>query len=84
MGQVRDGNNLASLVLAETLLGLDSIFLGGESQKFLGSPLILQIWLMERLDIIAKQNVSNYGPNNFPNKAVLKTKCQTEKIGSNF
>ena len=74
VGQVRDGNNIASLVL-----GLDSIFLGGESQQFLGSPLTLQIWLMERLDMIATQNVSNYGPNNFPNRAVLKTKCQTEK-----
>ena len=29
--------------------------------------------------MIATQNVSNYGPNNFPNRAVLKTKCQTEK-----
>ena len=31
MGQVRDGDNPASLILVETLLGLDSIFLGGES-----------------------------------------------------
>ena len=79
MSQVRDSNNLASLVLAETLLGLDSVFLGEESQQFLGSPLTLRIWLTGRLDMIATQNVSNYGPNNFPNRAVLKTKCQTEK-----
>ena len=49
MSQVKDSDNPTSLILAETLLGLDSIFLGGESQQFLGSPLTLQIWLMERL-----------------------------------
>jgi len=48
VNQVKDGDNPTSLILAETLLGLDSIFLGGESQHFLRSPLTLQIWLMER------------------------------------
>ena len=41
VSQVKDGDNLASLILAENLLGLDSVFLGGESQQFLGSPLTL-------------------------------------------
>ena len=41
MSQIKDGDNPASLILAETLLGLDSVFDGGESQKFLGSPLTL-------------------------------------------
>ena len=41
IGHVRDGDNPASLILAETLLGLDSVFLGGESQQFLRSPLTL-------------------------------------------
>jgi len=54
VSQVKDGDNPVSLILAETSLGLDSIFLDGESQRFLGSPLTLQIWLMERLDMIAK------------------------------
>ena len=49
MSQVKDSDNPTSLILAETLLGLDSIFLGGELQQFLGNPLTLQIWLMERL-----------------------------------
>ena len=57
VSQVKDGDNLASLILVETLLGLDSVFLGGESQKFLGSPLTLQIWLMERLDMIATPTI---------------------------
>ena len=43
VSQVKDGDNPASLILAKTLLGLDSVFLGGESQHFLGSPLNLQI-----------------------------------------
>ena len=53
VGQVRDGDNPTSLILAETLLGLDFVFLSGESQQFLESPLTFQIWLMERLDMIA-------------------------------
>ena len=59
MGQIKDDYN-PTLVMAETLLGLDSVFLGGESQQFLGSPLTLQIWLMERLDMITTPTFSNY------------------------
>ena len=47
MSQIKDGDNPVSLILAKTLLGLDAVFHGGESQNFLGSPLTLQIWLME-------------------------------------
>ena len=47
MNQIKDGDNPISLTLAETLLGLDVVFHGGETQNFLGSPLTLQIWLME-------------------------------------
>ena len=39
--QVKDGDKPISLILVETLVGLDSVFLGGESQHFLGSPLTL-------------------------------------------
>ena len=39
--QIRDGDNPTSLILVETLLGLDSVFLGGDSQQFLGCPLTL-------------------------------------------
>ena len=78
MSQIKDGDNSTSLTLVETLLGLDSVFLGGESQQFLGSPLTLQIWLMERLDMIATPTVANYGPSNFLSRPVLKTVCQSE------
>ena len=47
MSQIKDCDNPVSLILAETLLGLDSVFHGGESQNFLRSSLTLQIWLME-------------------------------------
>ena len=47
MNQIRDGDNLVSLILVETLLELDAVFHGAETWNFLGSPLTLQIWLME-------------------------------------
>ena len=72
------GDNLVSLILVETPLGLDAVFHGGESQNFLGSPLTLQIWLMERLDMIARPTTGNYGPSSFLSQTVIKTKCQTE------
>ena len=78
VNQVGDGDNPTFLILARTFLGLDSVFLGGESQQFLGTPLTLQIWLTEILDMIATSIVAKYGPSNFPSRAVLKTKCQTE------
>ena len=91
MNQIKDGDNLVSLILGETLLGLDAVFHGGETllgldavfhggetHNFLGSPLTLQIWLMERLDMIAKPTTNNYGPNSFLSGAVIKTECQTK------
>ena len=47
VSQIKDGDNPVSLILAKTLLGLDVVFHGRESQIFLGSPMTLQIWLME-------------------------------------
>ena len=38
MNQMKDGDILVSLILVETLLGLDVVFHGGETQNFLGSP----------------------------------------------
>ena len=84
VNQVGDGDNPTFLILARTFLGLDSVFLGGESQQFLGTPLTLQIWLTEILDMIATSIVAKYGPSNFPSRAVLKTKCQTESHWVNF
>ena len=38
MNQMKDGDILVSLILVETLLGLDVVFHGGETQNFLWSP----------------------------------------------
>ena len=39
VNQIKDSDNPVSLILAETLLGLDVIFHGGEIENFLGSHL---------------------------------------------
>ena len=78
VSQIKDGDNLVSLILEETLLGLDIVFHGGKYQNFLGSSLTLQIWLMEQLDMIAKPTTGNYGPGSFLSRTVIKTKCQIE------
>ena len=78
VNQIKDGDNPVSLILAKTILGLDTVFHGRETQNFLGSPLTLQIWLMEQLDMIAKSTTGNYGPSSFLSRAVIKTECQTE------
>ena len=78
MSQIKDIDNPISLILAETLLGLDVVFHGGESQNFLRSPLTLQIWFIERLDMITKPTSGSYGPCNFLSRTVIKTECQTE------
>ena len=78
ISQIKEADNLVSLILVETLLGLDSVFHGEESQNFLRSPLTLQIWLMERLDMIARPTIGNYGPDSFHSRTVIKTECQTE------
>ena len=75
--QIKDGDNPISLILAETLLGVDAIFHGGESQNFLGS-LTLQIWLIERLDMITKPTIGNYSPSNFLSRDIIKIECQTK------
>ena len=75
MSQIKDGDNPVSLILAESILGYNSVFRGGESQNFLGSPLTLQIWLMERLDMIAKPPDGNYGPSGFLSRTIIKTEC---------
>ena len=75
LSQIKNGDNPVSLILTETLLGLDAVFHGGESQNFLGSPLTLQIWLIEQLDMIAKPTSGNYGPSSFLSKTIIETEC---------
>ena len=78
VSQIKDGDNPVSLILAETLLGMYFVFHGGESQNFLGSPLTLQICLMEQLDMIGRPTTGNHGPSSFLSKTIIKTKCQIE------
>ena len=42
VNQIKNGDNPISLLLVETLLGLDVVFHGEETQNFLGSPFTLQ------------------------------------------
>ena len=78
VNQIKDGDNPVSLILSETFLGLDVVFHDGETQNFLGSPLTLQIWLMERLNMIAKPTTGNYRPSSFLSRAIIQIKCQNE------
>lgn len=73
VSQIKDDDTPISLILAETFLGLDAVFHGGESQNFLGSSLTLQIWLMEQLDMNAKPTTINYGPSSFLSRTIIKT-----------
>ena len=41
VNQIKDVDNPISLILAKTLLGLNAVFHGGETQNLLGSPLTL-------------------------------------------
>uniref|UniRef100_A0A7N2MMY2 Aminotransferase-like plant mobile domain-containing protein n=1 Tax=Quercus lobata TaxID=97700 RepID=A0A7N2MMY2_QUELO len=45
--------NLAPMILAETLMGLDKVA-KGETQDFTGSPLLLQMWLYEHLYLFGR------------------------------
>ena len=78
VNQIKDGDNPVSLILSETFLGLDAVLHSGETQNFLGSPLTLQIWLMERLNMIAKPTTGNYRPSSFLSRAIIQIKCQNE------
>ena len=84
MNQIKNDDNPVSLILAEILLGLDVVFHGGETQIFLGSPLTLQTWLMERLDMIAMPIIGIYGPSSFLSRAVINIVCQTKSVWVKF
>ncbi|GMP69439.1 hypothetical protein CsSME_00028702 [Camellia sinensis var. sinensis] len=48
---LKEGKSCTSLALAKTLMGLDA-FHWRETTKFVGSPLLLQIWLMDKLKVV--------------------------------
>ena len=41
VNQIKNGDNPVSLILTETLPGLDVVFHGGETQTILGNPFTL-------------------------------------------
>ncbi|KAI8542640.1 hypothetical protein RHMOL_Rhmol08G0153500 [Rhododendron molle] len=50
--QLGDRRNMVSMVLAETLIGLDLVA-SGQTMIFGGCPLLLQLWLSDKLGLIA-------------------------------
>ncbi|KAI8568259.1 hypothetical protein RHMOL_Rhmol02G0184000 [Rhododendron molle] len=49
--QVEARKDVIPMVLAETLIGLDK-FCSGETETFGGSPLLLQIWLCDKVNVL--------------------------------
>ncbi|KAF5931961.1 hypothetical protein HYC85_028132 [Camellia sinensis] len=48
---LKEGKGCIAMTLAETLIGLDSIY-RRETTRFAGSPLLLQVWLMDKLQVV--------------------------------
>ncbi|GMP32016.1 hypothetical protein CsSME_00005971 [Camellia sinensis var. sinensis] len=48
---LKEGKSCIGLVLAETLMGLDA-FYQWETTRFEGSPLLLQVWVMDKLKVM--------------------------------
>lgn len=51
--QVVEGKDFVPMVLAETLLGLDKVH-SKASMSFAGSPLLLQMWLFDKVNLLEK------------------------------
>ena len=59
INQLKPGTSIMGVALAETLISLDSFKAGKITTRFFpGSPLLLQIWLMEKLGILVEPSVS--------------------------
>ncbi|GMP98804.1 hypothetical protein CsSME_00046546 [Camellia sinensis var. sinensis] len=48
---LKEGKSCIAMTLAETLMGLDA-FYRRETTRFAGSPLLLQVWLMDKLQVV--------------------------------
>ncbi|KAL7264449.1 hypothetical protein ACSBR1_002406 [Camellia fascicularis] len=48
---LKEGKSCIVMILAETLMGLDA-FYSRETTRFAGSPLLLQVWLMDKLQVV--------------------------------
>ncbi|KAI8563783.1 hypothetical protein RHMOL_Rhmol03G0135700 [Rhododendron molle] len=49
--QIDDHKDVSPMVLAETLMGLDAMY-DGQTNVFGGSPLFLQLWLCDKLNLL--------------------------------
>jgi len=66
--QVEGGRTCAHIVLAETIYGLD-LKKWGRERAFLGSPIMLQVWLMEHLNLLEPPvNYERYEANQLKNR----------------
>ncbi|MBY3556027.1 hypothetical protein HGI15_22055, partial [Modestobacter lapidis] len=59
-----ESKNIVPMVLAETLNGLDAAR-RGSAFTLRGSPLLLQMWLMERLSLLHPSHYPNYKPSHY-------------------
>ncbi|GMY19911.1 hypothetical protein FCV25MIE_15150 [Fagus crenata] len=62
--QLLDGKSLVPIVIVETMNGLDAMY-RGETDIFRRSPLLLQVWLMDRLALIVPPTMTVYEPKHY-------------------
>ena len=76
--QLLQGKSIVPIILAETLNGLDAV-VRGETSILLGSPHVLQLWLMDRLALIAPPTVAIYKPKHYKTRSLTRPDLQSEK-----
>ncbi|GMY38586.1 hypothetical protein FCV25MIE_33830 [Fagus crenata] len=76
--QLLQGKSIVPIILAETLNGLDAV-VRGETSILLGSPLVLQLWLMDRLALVAPPTVAIYKPKHYKTRSLTRPDLQSEK-----
>ncbi|KAI8574625.1 hypothetical protein RHMOL_Rhmol01G0368700 [Rhododendron molle] len=70
--------NVVPMVLAETLMGLDLVATG-QTETFGGSPLLLQLWLSDKLGLIAAPEARwSYLPGRMHQREMLYPEMSTE------
>nr|POE60735.1 hypothetical protein CFP56_53396 [Quercus suber] len=70
--------NIVPIVLAETFHGLDALS-NQETVLFHGSPLLLQIWLMDHLSLVLPPTMSPYGLEHYRGCSLKRTGYVTEQ-----
>ena len=83
LDDVKKKRSLIPMVLAETFHGLDALS-RGDTNIFQGSPLLLQVWLMDHMGILSLPTVATYGPADYVGRKLQLFGCQTEKEWTYF